>query len=71
MNSLFDPQCHRQVLGNRQEAKELKMGREEGEKRESGSCKVGRAAWPAEPSGGPRAPGARTRLSLPPQAEGQ
>lgn len=24
MNSLFDPECHRQVLGNRQEAKEQK-----------------------------------------------
>lgn len=24
MNSLFDPECHRQVLGNRQEPKEQK-----------------------------------------------
>lgn len=35
MNSLFDPECHRQVLGNRQEAKEQKArgkkGVEEGE----------------------------------------
>lgn len=28
---MFDPECHRQVLGNRQEAKEQKTGRKEGE----------------------------------------
>lgn len=31
MNSPFDPECHRQVLGNRQEAKEQKEGGEKGE----------------------------------------
>lgn len=32
MNSLFDPECHRQVLGNRQaRGKGTKRGREEGE----------------------------------------
>lgn len=31
MNSLFDPECHRQVLGNRQEAKEQKGEGQEGE----------------------------------------
>lgn len=35
MNSLLDPECHRQVLGNRQEAKEqTKREREEGEEGE-------------------------------------
>lgn len=33
MNSLLDPECHRQVLGNRQEAKEQ---RERGRKGEEG-----------------------------------
>lgn len=31
MNSLFDPECHRQVLGNRPEAKEQKGGGRKGE----------------------------------------
>lgn len=33
MNSQFDPECHRQIFENRQEAKEQKRG---GEKREEG-----------------------------------
>lgn len=41
MNSLFDPECHRQVLGNRQEAKEQK----EGGRKENWSCKVSQAVW--------------------------
>lgn len=58
MNSLFDPECHRQVLGNRQEAKEQKQrGRKEkgdrkekgeGGRKENGSSKVGQAMWLAQ-----------------------
>lgn len=46
MNSLFDPECHRQVLGNRQEAKEQKQrGRKEkGDRKEKGG---GRRMGPA------------------------
>lgn len=74
MNSLFDPECHRQVLGNRQEAKEQKQGgrkervnrKKEGGGRREGPRKVGQAVWPAqrrkEP---PDSTGARTVISSP------
>lgn len=65
MDSLFDPERHRPVLGNRQEAVEQR-GREGRERQHKGgrrmrrtenrSCKVGQAARPTEP--GRQPPGA-------------
>lgn len=50
MDSLFDPECHRPVLGNRQEAMEQKGGgrEEKGSTREAGrggGQKTGPARW--------------------------
>lgn len=52
MNSLFDPECHRQVLGNRQKAK----GQKRGGRKRGGRRRTGPARWDrqcgANPEGG-------------------
>lgn len=73
MNSLFDPECHRQVLGNKQEAKEQKGGRvEAGGRRRTGPARRDRQCG-AEPAreAAPRLQGTEPRFPPPPQAEGQ
>lgn len=49
MNSLFDPECHRQVLGNRQEAKEQKAREKGGGRRRTGPTRWARQCR-AEPT---------------------